>query len=126
MERKIKLMKLSSIVTFFLSMAIAFAVSDLSIYLKWGCSSVFILAIIAIFLRKHTMEGEDEREMYIEHVAGWVSGILTLIVVNIFIISDVLKDGHFDHRLFALISVWGASKAIVAVAMGGGRGKIGQ
>src|SRR3989339_291005 len=126
MERKIRLMRVSSMVAFLLSMAIASAVSDMSMYLKWGCSSMFILAIIALFLKKHTMESVDEREMYIEHVAGWVSGILTLIVVNIFIISDVLKGGHFDHRLFALILVWVASKAIVAVAMGGGRGKIGK
>ena len=119
-------MKLSGLVAFFLSMAIAFALSDLPVFLKWVCSSLFILAIIGIFLKKRAVDNVDEREMYIEHVAGWVSGILTLIVVNIFIISDVLKGGHFDHRLFALILVWVASKAVVSVAMGGGRGKIGQ
>jgi hypothetical protein len=117
-------MKMGSMVAFFVSMAIAFALSDLPVILRWVCSSVFILTIIGMFLKKNAMDNVDEREMHIEHVAGWVSGIITLLMINIFIISDVLKGGHFDNRLFALISVWVASKAIVAVAMGGGRGKI--
>jgi len=124
MERKAKLMKVGSLAAFFISMAVAFALSDLPVILRWVCSSVFILTLIGMFLKRHTMDNVDEREMHIEHVAGWVSGILTLLVVNIFIISDVVKGGHFDNRLFALITVWAASKAIVTVAMGGGRGKI--
>lgn len=124
MEKKARLMKQISMTAFFISMAIAFALSDLPVMLRWGCSSLFILVTIVMLFKKNAMDSVDEREMQIEHVAGWVSGIVTLLMINIFIISDVLKGGHFDNRLFALISVWVASKAIVAVAMGGGRGKI--
>jgi hypothetical protein len=124
MEKKIQLMKLTSLTVLFLSIGIAFLLSDLNIVMRWACASVFALAIIAMLMKGDRRDGVDEREMYIEYVAGWVSGILTLIVVNVFIITDVLRSGHFDHRLFGLISVWGVSKVVVFIAMGGGRGKV--
>jgi hypothetical protein len=123
MEKKIKLMKLTSLTVFFISMGIAFLFSDLNVFLRWGCAAVFLLTIIAMLLKRDRMDNVDEREMYIEYVAGWVSGILTLVVVNVFIITDVIRLGRFDNRLFGLISVWAVSKAVVAVAMGGGHGK---
>ena len=124
MERKVKWMKLTGIMVLFLSVGIALALSDMPAIPRWICAAAFAAAIVLLWLKRNKMENVDEREMYIEHVAGWLSGILTLIVVNIFIISDVIRYGHFDNRLFALISVWAGSKALVVIFMGGGRGKI--
>ncbi len=124
MEKKIRLMKLTSLTVLFASLGIALFLSNMPAFLRWACVAVFAVGIVLLFLGRHKLQSTDEREMYIEHVAGWIAGVLTLTLVSVFIISDVLRHGHYDERLFTLISVWAVSKVLVVIAMGGGRGKV--
>ena len=125
MEKKIKLMKLISLSVLFASLGIALFLSDMSVYLRWGCGAIFALGIIAMLIKRDKVDNVDEREMHIEHVSGWIAGVLTMASVSIFIILDVMKTGHYDNRLFILVSIWALSKALVGLVMGGGRGQIG-
>jgi len=124
MERKIKLMKLASLAVLFVSIGIALFLSELPAFLRWGGASVFAAGLVALFLKRNKAEDVDEREMYIEYVAGWVAGILAVTLVSIFIITDVLRHGHYDNRFFTLISLWAVSRVLVVLGMGGGRGKV--
>jgi hypothetical protein len=122
MEKKVKLMKLLSLIVLSVSVGIAYVFSDIPKSFQWAY--IFLFSAVGLLMRWVRTEVLDERELYVQHLAGWVAGVLVLVVAAGFIIWDIIKSGHYDNRFFILMFVWAVSNGVLIAVMGGGRGKV--